>query len=104
MFQRDPAHGAFVAGEAALPVGRLKWRFDTEAPILSSPAVVGNKVYLSTGDGRVLALDAASGNLLWEYGVGAPVNSSLAVAGNLVFVGLRDGRVLALNREVGEPQ
>lgn len=104
MFQRDPAHGAFVDEEIALQIGRLKWRFDTEAPILSSPAVVGDQVYLSTGDGRVLALDAASGNLLWEYEVGAPVNSSPAVAGDLVFVGLRDGRVLALNREGGEIQ
>ena len=104
MFQRDPAHGAFVAGRITLPSGSLKWRFDTEAPIFSSPAVVGDRLYLSTGDGRVLALYAASGDLLWEYGVGAPVNSSPAVAGDLVFVGLRDGRVLALNREAGDLQ
>ncbi|MCH8062665.1 MAG: PQQ-binding-like beta-propeller repeat protein [Chloroflexi bacterium] len=104
MFQRDPAHRAFVTGEGIVPMGRLKWRFDIDAPIFSSPAVVGDLVYLSTGDGRVLALDAASGNLLWEYEVGAPVNSSPAVAGDLVFIGLRDGRVLALNREAGEIQ
>lgn len=102
MFQRDPAHMGSVAGEGTGPMGRLKWRFETNAPIFSSPAVVGDQVYLSTGDGRILALDAANGKLRWEHEVGAPVNSSPAVAGDLVFVGLRDGRVLALSREAGE--
>ena len=102
MFQRDPAHSAFVTGESAVPTGRLKWRFEVRAPIFSSPAIVGNRVYLSTGDGRVLALDAASGDLIWEHKVGAPVNSSPAVAGDLVYVGLRDGRVVALTRDAGE--
>ena len=102
MLQRDPGHTALVTGGGTVPMGRLKWRFETQAPIFSSPAVVGDRVYLSTGDGRVLALDAASGNLLWEHDVGAPINSSPAVAGDLVFFGLRDGRVLALNREAGE--
>lgn len=101
MFQRDPTHTAFVTGGSIAPKGSVKWQFETHAPIFSSPAVVGERVYLSTGDARVLALDAASGDLLWEHQVTAPVNSSPAVAGNLVYVGLRDGRVLALSKETG---
>ena len=60
MFQRDPAHAAFVAEESATPVGRLKWRFEINAPIFSSPAVVGGQVYLSTGDKRYLSSDTTA--------------------------------------------
>lgn len=103
MYQRDPAHTAFVSDEDT-PKGELKWRFETGSPIFSSPAVVDGRVYLSTGDSRILALDENSGVLLWEHEVTAPVNSSPAVAGDLVFVGLRDGRVLALRKDTGDFQ
>ena len=102
MVQREPAHSAFAAGGAAELAGNVKWRFEIDTPIFSSPAAVGDRLYVSTGDKRILALDAVSGDLLWEHTVLGPVNSSPAVAGDLVYVGLRDGRVLALNRETGE--
>ena len=102
MFQRSPAHSAFVSDAIPVPEGRVKWRFETEAPILSSPAVVQGTVYLSTGDRRVVALEADTGELIWEREVTAPVDSSPAVAGDLVFVGLKDGRVLALARADGK--
>lgn len=102
MVQREPAHSAFVTESGAELTGNVKWRFEIDAPIFSSPAAVGDRLYLSTGDKRILALDAASGDLLWEHTVLGPVNSSPAVAGDLVYVGLRDGRVIALSRETGE--
>ena len=104
MFQRSPAHSGFVSDAVPIPDGRVRWRFETEAPILSTPAVVQGTVYLSTGDRRVVALDAETGELIWEREVTAPVDSSPAVAGDLVFVGLKDGRVLALARADGKPR
>ena len=102
MYQRDPAHTGFVGAVGVTLRGELRWRFETQAPIRSSPAVVDGRVYLGTGDRRVVALDAGSGELLWERGVSGPVDSSPAMAGGLVFVGLRDGRVLALNEDNGK--
>ena len=61
-------------------------------------------VYLTTGDRRILALDAESGELIWEYRANDPVHSSPAVAGDLVFFGLQDGRVIALNRTGGQSE
>ena len=104
MFQRDPAHTAVVPDGAPLPEGELKWRFVTQGPIFSSPAVVGGRVYLSTGDRRIVALDGESGEVIWEHRVSAPVNSSPAVAGDFLFIGLRDGNVLALNKDTGDLQ
>ena len=102
MFGRDPAHSGSVASERVSIKGELRWRFQTDAPIASSPAVVGGRVYLSTGDRRIVALDADSGDLIWEHDVPGPVDSSVAVAGGLAFVGLRSGKVLALETDTGE--
>ena len=102
MYRRGPSHSAFVSEGVPIPEGRVRWRFETKAPFLSSPAVVQGTVYLSTGDGRVVALEAETGGLIWEHEVTGPVNSSPAVAGDLVLVGLRDGRLLALDRADGK--
>jgi outer membrane protein assembly factor BamB len=102
MAMRDPAHSG-VAPVSGPPIaGKLKWRFDTYEPIHSSPAVVGDRVFLSTGDSRIVALDAETGRLVWERSVSGPVNSSPAVAGGSVFVGLRDGTTLSLDAGTGE--
>ena len=102
MVQRDPAHTGYDPTQDIAPRGELAWRFDTAAPILTTPAVVDGRLYLSTGDRRVVALDATSGELIWEHEVTGPVGSSVAVAGDLVFVGLRDSRMLALRKSTGE--
>ena len=103
MFLRDPIHSA-TADAAATPGGRLKWRFDTDLPLFSSPSVVDGRLYLGSGDNRIIALDANTGDLIWEHPVGGPVDSSPAVAGDSVFIGLRDGRVLSLHKDSGELQ
>ncbi len=102
MWGHNPAHTNFVEVADTQPQGRLRWRFVTGAPIRSSVAVVGGKVYLATGERRIVALDAQDGELLWEVGVTGPVDSSPAVAGGIVYVGLYDGRLLALDAESGE--
>ena len=104
MFQRNPAHSGFVSDNVAVPEGTVVWQFETAAPIVSSPAVVQGSLYLSTGDRRIVKLNAGDGTLIWEREVTGPVDSSPAVAGDLVFVGLKDGRVIALAKSDGVPQ
>ncbi len=101
MFQRDPSHSGFVPEQRNRLDGTIRWIFKANAPFLSSPSVIGSHVYMSTGDRRIMALDAESGDVLWEYPVTGPVDSSPAIAGETLYVGLRDGRVLALNRHDG---
>ncbi len=103
MFLRDPIHSA-AAEVDVTPKGRLKWQFETDYPMFSSPAVVNGRLYLGSGDNRIVSLDADSGELIWEHAVGGPIDSSPAVAGDSVFIGLRDGRVLSLHKDSGELQ
>ena len=101
MYQRDPTHSAFSPEGGFRAQGEVKWSFVTDEPLNSAPAVVGGRVYLGTGDGRVVALEQDSGEMVWEYLVGPRLESSLAVAGNIVFVGHLNGEVLALNKDTG---
>ena len=101
MYQGDPTHSGYIRESQPVPAGQVEWQFRTNAPLYAAPSVLEDTVYLSTGDRRIVALDADTGDMKWEYEVTGPVNSSPAIAGSLVFVGLRDGRLLALDRETG---
>jgi quinohemoprotein ethanol dehydrogenase len=57
--------------------GRVKWKFDPKVPgkagyksccdvVNRGPALYQNKLYISTIDGRLLALDAVTGKLVWS--------------------------------------
>ena len=63
-------------------------------------AVDGGTLYVTTGFGRLVALDAATGALRWEQdldaGAGAPT-----VFGDLVYVVARDSRGWAIERGTG---
>lgn len=101
MYQGDPTHSGYIREYQPVPAGEVQWQFRTGAPLYAAPSVVGDTVYLSAGDKRIVALDVQTGETKWEYTVTGPVNSSPAIAGALVYVGLRDGRLLALNSETG---
>ncbi|MET9343003.1 PQQ-binding-like beta-propeller repeat protein [Nonomuraea sp. NPDC003804] len=53
-------------------------------------------VYAATWDGRVVALDRASGRKLAEYNLGGGVASALSVSGNVLYALTDDGSVHAL--------
>jgi outer membrane protein assembly factor BamB len=69
--------------------GRLRWRFDTGAPIRSSP-VLGRApgsghheiVYVGSSNGELYALDAATGRRRWSYDT-TPSDPFLQVRNNL---------------------
>ena len=101
MYGLNPARtGASAQGPTLRGVQR--WRFETQAPLLASPAVVDGVVYQPTGDRRIVALSAQDGSLLWEHRTSGPVDSSPAVADGLVYYGQRDGQMLALDQNTGE--
>ena len=102
MFAHDPAHTGGTERSNAEPEGILKWTFSTEAPIASSPAVANGTVYFGSRDGKLYAIDAATGSKRWAFQTDSWVESSPAVAGGMVFVGSNDGKLYALDAATGE--
>ena len=83
---------------ADIPAGADPRLFDMW---ISSPTIEGNTVFLGGGDGRVYAIDLASGKPRWSHATEHRVRSSPAVKDGAVFVGSFDGHVYALDAATG---
>ena len=107
--------------------GKLRWKFKTggerrfTAPgihgamprtelmadpfdvFLSSPAVVGETVYIGSGDHHVYAIDAQSGAMRWTFETGDVVHASPAIAAGVLYIGSWDRNLYALDAATGAP-
>jgi outer membrane protein assembly factor BamB len=91
--------------------GRLQWRKDLGALSASTPAVAGNRVFVTiletrkgVNRGRVVALGLKKGNIVWSRALGSRSESSPLVAGGRVYVGTEGGQVFAFNASNGHEQ
>src|SRR5262245_33889823 len=98
--RRTPRSSGFTPDAAPFP-HQVTWTYRTAKPLLASPAVVDDRVYLTTGDGRTIALDRHTGHLVWEYRSGWLSSSTPAVTGEAVIFVTRPGSVIALHRPSG---
>lgn len=65
-------------------------------------ATVGDRVFVTTEYGEVVALDSASGAVLWRQRVDAPVSGAPATDGDTVYVSGRDGSAWAISAATGK--
>src|SRR3984885_13636880 len=82
--------------------GGIKWKLHTGGPVVASPTLAGNRVYVGSYDGNLYALDAASGAVAWKVDLGARVASSAAVSDGLVYVLGYDAQLPALDSVTGK--
>jgi outer membrane protein assembly factor BamB/predicted nucleic acid-binding Zn ribbon protein len=101
MFRHDFLHSGTADANAPLPQGAVQWTFATGGAIQSSPAIVNGTVYIGSRDGKIYALNAATGVEQWEYQTGSWVDSSPVVVDNVVYAGSNDGNVYALDAGTG---
>ena len=78
--------------------GTLAWIFTDEEPMAvdfsSSPAIVGNRLYIGSSHGSIFSLggatyciDTETQKILWRHTSPTPIFSSPAVAGGRVYIG-----------------
>jgi outer membrane protein assembly factor BamB len=98
------ADGVVYAFDRA--TGAAKWKHETEGHTLhsgdfgydrrtiqSSPAIMGERVFVGARDGFLYALSLATGQRVWRFDHQISwVNSSPAVAGGLVYAASSDGQ------------
>lgn len=77
--------------------GGTAWSADITPPLENTNsasggglAYEGGRVFVTTGFGELVALDAASGGVLWRQRVDAPISGGPAVANGTVFVVARN--------------
>jgi outer membrane protein assembly factor BamB len=86
--------------------GHEVWRFETGAPIRSSPLLAQGLLIFGSGDGHLYALDQERGKEMWRF----PQEESLAaiystpwVAQETLYFTSYEGKVYALRVEDGSP-
>jgi outer membrane protein assembly factor BamB len=91
------AHSSIRA--ISMRFGKLVWRRDTPGRprMASSPAVAGKLLVYHTMDGRVVALDRASGRVRWTWNAGSPIESSPVVRDGVDYFGAWNGTLYALD-------
>ncbi len=86
MFRGDAAHSGNYPAPTGTAFGGLRWRFQTDGPVRSSPAVTATTVFIGSNDGHLYAIDRQSGTLRWKTAALGQLSASPAVAGGGVVI------------------
>lgn len=84
------------------PNAGTEWVFASEANIISTPALAGDKLIVGNQNGEVAGLLLKNGKKKWTYKTGGAVFSSPAVSGNKVVFGSGDKHVYCLDNRTGK--
>ncbi len=107
VFAMDGA--GFVSAHAQQDIDSRAWLSDAatepdEQDLLGGGlAYDAGTLYVATGYGRLVALDAKTGEKRWRSNIGAPVRGAPVVAGDMVVVLTADNQTLAFTAEAGTP-
>lgn len=103
----DAATGLVVVGtrdaylRALHPDGSLLWEFKAGAGFEAPALVEGDTVYAGSLDGRLYALEKATGKERWRYDAREELGSRPVAAGGLVYVTTLQDTLLALDAKTG---
>jgi outer membrane protein assembly factor BamB len=100
---RDVAHTSAVPDHSFVP-GRIAWQFEAGTTLRAEPSISGDRVFLATGEGKLVALGKGTGELLWERDLPLLTGASPVVTGSTAYLTLRDGQVIAFNVETGDTE
>jgi len=101
MFRGDPQHTGTFQTRGVEELGGVRWRFQTDGPVRSSPVVADGTVYVGSTDGNLYAIEASTGQESWRVDAGSPVSSTPAVAGGLTIFVSADGVCHAVDSRTG---
>ena len=80
--------------------GNEAWSFATRSRVDSCPVVVGERVFVGSGDGRLYALDRKTGEKTWNYEAGGQFTASPAVAAGRLVIGNHGWNFVLLWRKI----
>jgi outer membrane protein assembly factor BamB len=81
---------------------KIKWQFQTDAPIYASPIVNDGIVYTGGLDSVLHALDVQTGKEVWSFRTSGAIRSNVCISGDRIFLNGGDGSLYALNKMNGK--
>ncbi|MDP4261125.1 MAG: PQQ-binding-like beta-propeller repeat protein [Bacteroidota bacterium] len=79
-----------------------KWRFSSDANVISTAAVEGDNVIAGNQGGKLYCLSLENGKQEWTFQTGGAIFSSPAVAEGMLVVGSCDGMIYCLDVKTGK--
>jgi outer membrane protein assembly factor BamB len=101
MFRGNPQHTGAFDGNGRTSLDGVKWTFHAKGAFVSSPAVVGDTVFIGSTDGNLYAVNRRAGTLKWKFETKGRVVSSPAVAQGMVYFASYDGNFYAVDAASG---
>jgi outer membrane protein assembly factor BamB len=102
MFRGNPEHSGVYDAAGIPKLTGIKWQFQTNGQVLSSPAIAGDKIYFGSSDHLLYALDLATGALKWKFKSDGRITSSPAVSAGAVYFDSYDGNFYAVDAATGQ--
>jgi len=84
--------------------GKEKWKLTTNAEIIASAAVVGDRAIVGSYDYTLYCVDIETGKVAWKFDTADRINGSPAIAGRITFVTGCDQHLRAINIETGKEE
>ncbi len=107
----DLANSRFQPAELAgltkeqIPRLKVKWAFGYAGATSAGgqPTVVGERLFVAGGDGRVYSLDARTGCVYWTFQPAGPARTAISVSGDgrAAYFGDMQGRAYAVDTATG---
>ncbi|MEO2063537.1 MAG: PQQ-binding-like beta-propeller repeat protein [Christiangramia sp.] len=81
----------------SFPNVRKIWSFHSEANVISTPAIIKNKVIFGNSTGLIEAISLNDGTSIWKFQTKGGIFSSPAAFKNSVILGSGDGNIYRIN-------
>ncbi len=102
MFMNNKRHTGNYNSISVKKNPSLRWKVKTGGQVISSPVIVENDLYVGSGDQKLYAINALTGDIKWEYKTEGSINSTpLVTKGKVLFLSY-DGYFYALNQSDGK--
>jgi outer membrane protein assembly factor BamB len=88
--------------EPKAPLAEAAWTFDAGSPLWPGTSFAGGLVYAGAEDGRLHALDAATGKERWSFAAGGAIRARAVVGDGALYVQADDGVLYALGAADGK--
>lgn len=80
----------------------VQWKFKIKAPILASPIISENLVYIGSLDSILYAVDIKTGVEKWRFRTKGEIRSNVCIEKNDLYLNGGDGNLYALQKSTGK--
>jgi outer membrane protein assembly factor BamB len=103
-FHGNAARTGVFDGAGPVTTPKIKWTFTAAGPIVTTPAIAGDTVYVASLSGHLYAIDRETGAEKWNFKSRVAIASSPAVEGDTVYFVSSAGSLAAIDASNGQPR